>query len=78
MVFSAVVRVAFLLELWGTDLAAVPLLDSDTYHQWATRLVAGDWGQNETYWMGPLYPHLLAVVYFVFGEIGRASCRERV
>jgi len=73
MVFSAVVRVAFLLELWGTDLAAVPLLDSDTYHQWATRLVAGDWGQNETYWMGPLYPHLLAVVYFVFGVGSKAA-----
>jgi tetratricopeptide (TPR) repeat protein len=65
--FSAVVRAAFFLELKDTDLANMPLLDSDTYHQWATRLVAGDWGRNETYWMGPLYPHLLAAVYFVFG-----------
>ena len=62
-----VVRVAFFLQLRSTDLAQVPLLDSQTYHDWAARLVAGDWGWNETYWMGPLYPHLLALIYAVFG-----------
>lgn len=64
---GAAVRVVFFLQLKDTDLAAVPLLDSQTYHEWAARLVAGDWGRNETYWMGPLYPHLLAVVYLIFG-----------
>ncbi len=64
---GAVVRVLFFLELKDTDLARIPLLDSQTYHEWAARLVGGDWGWNETYWMGPLYPHLLAVVYALFG-----------
>jgi len=67
LVLSAVVRLVFYLELKDTDLAAVPLLDSNTYFEWAADLVAGDWGWNETYWMGPLYPHLLAVVYVIFG-----------
>ncbi len=73
LVFSALVRIAFYLELKDTDLAAVPLLDSQTYHEWAARLVAGDWGWHETYWMGPLYPHLLAVVYVIFGIGSQAA-----
>ncbi len=73
LVFAAVVRLAFYLELKDTDLAAVPLLDSQTYHDWAARLVAGDWGWHETYWMGPLYPHLLALVYVVFGVGSQAA-----
>ena len=44
----------FFFQLRGTDLATVPLLDSETYHDWAARLVAGDPGWNETYGMGPL------------------------
>ena len=73
LLFSAAVRMLFFFQLRGTDLAAVPLLDSETYHDWAVRLVAGDWGWNETYWMGPLYPHFLAFVYLVFGVGGPAA-----
>jgi tetratricopeptide (TPR) repeat protein len=63
LLFSAAVRMVFYFQLRETDLATVPLLDSETYHDWAARLVAGDWGWNETYWMGPLYPHFLALIY---------------
>ncbi|MEN8007282.1 MAG: tetratricopeptide repeat protein [Candidatus Krumholzibacteriota bacterium] len=70
LLFSAAVRMFFFFQLRGTDLGEIPLLDSETYHDWATRLVAGDWGWNETYWMGPLYPHFLALVYLVFGVGG--------
>ena len=73
LIFSAAVRLAFYLELKDTDLAAVPLLDSQTYHEWAARLVAGDWGWHETYWMGPLYPHLLALIYVIFGVGSQAA-----
>ena len=67
LVVSAVVRLVFFLEFRDTDLSVVPLLDSETYHHWAVRLAAGDPGWHETYWMGPLYPHWLALVYLVFG-----------
>jgi tetratricopeptide (TPR) repeat protein len=73
LLFSAAVRMFFFLQLRGTDLATVPLLDSEAYHEWALRLVAGDWGWNETYWMGPLYPHFLALVYLGFGSDGQAA-----
>jgi tetratricopeptide (TPR) repeat protein len=72
LAFSAVVRLLFFFQLSATDLVSVPILDSQTYHDWAVRLVNGDPGWGETYWMGPLYPHLLAVVYLVFGAGGAA------
>ena len=72
LLFSATVRMFFFFQIRGTDLAAVPMLDSEAYHEWALRLVAGDWGWNETYWMGPLYPHFLALVYLGFGVEGHA------
>ena len=40
LLFAAAVRMFFYFQLRGTDLAAVPLLDSETYHDWAARLVA--------------------------------------
>jgi len=73
LLFSAAVRMVFYFQLCGTDLGTVPLLDSKTYHDWAARLVAGDWGWNETYWMGPLYPHFLALIYLGFGVGGQEA-----
>jgi len=67
LLFAAAVRLVFFFQLRGTDLATIPLLDSETYRDWAVRLVSGDWGWNETYWMGPLYPHFLALIYLGFG-----------
>ncbi|MFH2053480.1 MAG: tetratricopeptide repeat protein [bacterium] len=64
---AAVQRLAYFLAVRTTDLVNVPLLDCRTYHEWALRLVGGDWGWYETYWMGPLYPHLLAGLYAVAG-----------
>ncbi len=61
------IRIAYFLELQGTRLLRVPLLDAFRYHEWAGQLVAGDLGWGEPYWMGPLYPHLLAVVYWLGG-----------
>lgn len=67
LVLSAGLRLAFFLAFRESDLSKVPLLDAETYHEWAVNLVSGNPGWNETYWMGPLYPHWLALVYFVFG-----------
>ena len=72
LVFSVVVRVFFFRQLAATDLVTVPILDSQAYHDWAVQLVSGNPGWGETYWMGPLYPHLLAMVYAIFGVGGMA------
>jgi len=72
LVFSAIVRIFLFQQLGATDLVSVPILDSQSYHEWAVQLASGDPGWGETYWMGPLYPHLLALVYSVFGVGGMA------
>ena len=42
--------------------------DSAVYNQWAHRIVAShDWVGHEPFFMTPLYPYFLAVVYSVFG-----------
>ncbi len=72
IVLGLAVRVATYLFMRHTHLFTVPFLDSSDYDLWARRLVSGDWGKGEPYWMGPLYPHLLALVYRVFGVGGSA------
>ena len=72
LIFSVIVRIFFFFQLAATDLVTVPMLDSQDYHDWAVQLVSGNPGWGETYWMGPLYPHLLALVYMVFGVGGMA------
>ena len=67
LVFSAVVRGLFFRQLAATDLVTIPLLDCLAYHEWAVQLVSGNPGWGEAYWMGPLYPHFLALVYAIFG-----------
>jgi 4-amino-4-deoxy-L-arabinose transferase-like glycosyltransferase len=72
LIAAAVVRLAFLHEASGTLLLKVPLLDGRDYDLWARNLVRGDWGWGEPYWYAPLYPHLLALVYALFGPNGLA------
>ena len=42
-------------------------LDTKFYDSWARRIAAGDWVGHEVFFMGPLYPYFLAVIYKVFG-----------
>jgi len=70
---AALLAVGFGLRVWywlairDELLFTVPYLDCHDYDVWARALVAGDWGWGQPYWMGPLYPHLLALSYAVFG-----------
>jgi tetratricopeptide (TPR) repeat protein len=70
---AAGIRWRYFLEVRDTLLFRVPFLDSWDYHTWALRLVGGDWGRGEPYWLGPLYPHALALTYAVFGVQGSAA-----
>lgn len=72
LVIGAVIRLAYYLQVRDDAFFRVPYLDALSYDEWARRLARGDWGAGEPYWMGPLYPHLLAAVYAVFGPGGPA------
>jgi len=72
LVFAAVTRIAFLIEAQDTLLLRVPLLDGRDYDIWARELLSGDWGVGAPYFYAPLYPHVLALVYAIFGPGGLA------
>ncbi|MFH1842084.1 MAG: glycosyltransferase family 39 protein [bacterium] len=73
LVLAALLRWWYYLEIKDTTLFTVPLLDSRYYLEWTEQLLAGDWGRGEPYFMGPLYPHLLALIYTVAGSGGAAA-----
>lgn len=60
-------RVWYAVAVHDRQLVTVPYLDTHDYHVWARALASGDWGVGRPYWMGPLYPHLLALSYVLFG-----------
>ncbi|MHB8078856.1 MAG: tetratricopeptide repeat protein [Candidatus Krumholzibacteriia bacterium] len=64
---AAAVRLACWLVLRGEPVFRVPHLDAAAYDEWARALAHGDFGVGRPYWMAPLYPHLLALVYLVCG-----------
>lgn len=72
LLVGAIIRLAYYWQVRDDAFFRVPYLDALSYDEWARRLARGDWGAGEPYWMGPLYPHLLAAVYAVFGPGGPA------
>jgi Tfp pilus assembly protein PilF len=47
---------------------SVPIMDSKYYDQEAQDIVRGELIRRDAYFMGPLYPYVLAAVYAVFGR----------
>lgn len=86
LLLAAVLRVAHIVALRPLPLFDGLMLDSQTYDEWAQRIAAGDWlGGDSAFYMDPLYPYALAVVYRGVGHsllvvrllqaaLGVASC----
>lgn len=54
-------------------------LDAQFYHEWAQRLAAGEGSGDSVYFLGPLYPHFLALLYAVGGaSVGLAQGAQMV
>lgn len=43
------------------------IFDSQYYDIWARSIAAGDWMGREAFFMGPLYPYFLGIMYTLFG-----------
>lgn len=87
-----VLLTAFALRTWHVvSLRSLPLfdklmVDSDVYDRWAQYISAGNWlGGDTTFYMDPLYPYVLALLYKIFGHdllvvrlvqaaVGTATC----
>lgn len=82
---ALVVRLIYIWQISHAPFFHLRLGDAAAYHQWALRIVDGDWRGEGIFYQAPLYPYFLAAVYGVFGEgvamvrfiqavIGTGSC----
>ena len=62
-------RLWFILEMRGHPFSAISAqyVDAYYYHQWALDITNGNFLGSEVFFLRPLYPYLLALVYTVFG-----------
>jgi 4-amino-4-deoxy-L-arabinose transferase-like glycosyltransferase len=78
-------RLAYTVQASGTPLAEHLLLDSEFYDRQARALLAGKGWSEGVFFMNPLYPHLLALLYWLWRPgwstavgfqvlLGTASC----
>jgi tetratricopeptide (TPR) repeat protein len=64
---AALLRVAYTLASRQSPFFDHLDLDSRFYDLWAKQIAGGDWIGKEVFFMGPLYPYFLAVVYRLAG-----------
>lgn len=63
------VRVAYIAEVHGNPLQIVATADPRIYDLRALQIAAGDWIPREVFFhSSPLYPYILAGIYFIFGH----------
>jgi len=67
LLFGALLRLVYLVELSQTPFFAYPVLDAQYYTDWAQKLSAGNFSFPPGFQGNPLYPYLLAVFYHIVG-----------
>src|SRR5688500_160400 len=67
-VLARVVRAAYLLELQGSELFRTPLGDWQVYDLWAQGLAGLQPHEESAFFMAPLYPFVVSLVYRVAGR----------
>ncbi len=73
-------RLTHLLEVMDTPFFQHLHTDPAKYHKWALAIVEGDWlgHSRPVFYLAPLYPYFLAVIYSVFGPSTLAACLVQV
>jgi len=84
-VLALILRLIYIWQISYAPFFHLRLGDAAEYHEWALRIVGGDWRGERVFYQAPLYPYFLAAVYSVFGDgvamvrfiqavIGAGSC----
>jgi tetratricopeptide (TPR) repeat protein/4-amino-4-deoxy-L-arabinose transferase-like glycosyltransferase len=64
---AVALRIAYCLQVRDAPLYLGLGLDAKFYHRWAERIAAGDWIGHHVFFMGPVYPYFLGVIYLFGG-----------
>lgn len=67
LLLAAGLRIAYLVQLRATPWFDHLVVDPEYYDAWARRIAAGDWLGAGAFYMDPLYPYVLGVLYRVAG-----------
>ncbi|KPL06633.1 hypothetical protein AMJ86_07765 [bacterium SM23_57] len=67
VIFYVVISTIMIAELAPTLFIQLPIIDAETYHVWATQISRGQLAAHEPFFLSPLYPLLLGLLYIVTG-----------
>src|SRR5438093_11948276 len=65
--FALCVRLVLLSRLWRSPFSMIDQSDMTLYHDWARRILAGQWTDHEAFIAMPGYSFFLAAIYRVTG-----------
>jgi len=69
LLLSCILRIWHVMSLRSLPLFNRLIVDSEVYDQWAQYIAAGHWlGGDRAFYMDPLYPYVLAIIYKFFGH----------
>ena len=66
--FALLLRIIFAIEWHAMPYGSAPLLDAQSYDDWALSIAQGRGGFSHAFYQSPLYPYLLASLYVVCGH----------
>ncbi|MGB8656677.1 MAG: tetratricopeptide repeat protein [Candidatus Zixiibacteriota bacterium] len=61
-------RLVHLLSIANNPFFHFPIIDAQTYDDWAQAIAKGHWIGDKVFWQAPLYPYFLAIIYRIFGH----------
>ena len=62
------VRLIYLSQLLRSPLLTYLILDSDYYFRWAANLASGHGNPPGPFWLSPLYPYFLSLLFLLPGD----------
>jgi tetratricopeptide (TPR) repeat protein len=70
LALTFLIRLWFVLGMRGQPFSTISpqMLDSYYYHKWAVDIISGEFWGTDVFFLRPLYPYLLALIYSVFGQ----------
>jgi len=61
-------RLFYLLSISHNPFFHFPVIDGQTYDDWAQEIAKGHWIGDKVFWQAPLYPYFLGIIYSIFGH----------
>ena len=61
-------RLLYLLSIVKNPFFHFPIIDGQTYDDWAQEIAKGHFLGDKIFWQAPLYPYFLGIIYWIFGH----------